>query len=211
MLKQLKGMLLEHVALHPMIYLSSAVTFVLAIILGAMTVNILTLEQLSQMQQFFDGFFQNMHQNTIDVNAVFYQSLIEQLRFTILMLVFSLFAVGIPFVLLCFGIRGYALGFSVGLLVRLMGSKGMLFIVFSQLIHALINIPAAFAMTVICLSYAIEKYKCQSKRYGAESTKSKLLRHSLQICIVFAFLVSASLIEGYIVPVFLKGLSAWFV
>lgn len=211
MLETLKTLFSSHIKQYPVIYGLCFGIFVLGIILGACTVNLCTEEQLTSLGSYLGSTFDVIEASSLRNREVFFESLIIQLRTFVPMVATSFFLLGIPIALGLLGLRGYMLGFSVGILTGLMGVKGFVFSFISQFLHGIVIVPTLIFLSVVCIRYPLDKREhCGSFRVGAAGEGTRVSRHLLRCLLIFLPLLFGSVIEGYVAPIIVKSLAGWF-
>ena len=120
--------------------------FVVGISAGAFTVNGLSTIQSEELNIYFQGFLQLLDYQTIDSNELFKISLMENMKIVGVLWILGVTIIGIPFIYVAIGIRGFITGFSSGFIIKALGLKGVLFTLLALLpkeillFHALLHL-----------------------------------------------------------------------
>src|SRR5690606_27084904 len=99
-------------------------------------------------------------------------------------------------------LRGFIVGFSVGFLLASRGWQGMAISLLAVLPQNLVIVPAIVGLSGAALVFAGAVVR-RSGSHGA-SFVVRLARYLLAAALAFAALAAASLIEGYVAPLFLR-------
>lgn len=188
--------ILEHIKDNKKSYLLVACILLIGIILGVLFVNNLQEEQSKEVQKYINEFIsQAKDGGKLDSGKLFQSSLRNNLILVIIMWFVGSTVIGIPIVLGIVWYRGFCLGYTVSILIAMLGTgKGTLFFVTAMLLQNLILIPCILALAVS----GIKLYKSIIKDKRRENIKGEIIRHTLFSLIILMFLTFASLLETYL-------------
>jgi len=198
---------LQHLKQNLVLYLIVLFSFTVGIASGAYTVGSMADSQKNSLVQFLDGFFAVIKKSSLDTGTIFRQSLINNFQTVILTTILGLTILGIPFILIIMGIRGFFIGFSVGFLVGELGIRGFLLVLFSILPQNLIIIPCIIVTGVITTRNAIECFKRNKIPHTLEEKIRDLIPYITTVSILFLTTIAGSIIESIFVPLFLQLIS----
>jgi len=122
----------------------------------------------------------------------FSKSLLQNSQSVLLFWVLGMSVVGAPLLLAAIGVKGYAVGYTVGFLVRSFGLTGFLASASGVLPHNLLIVPCYVFLAGfgICFSKTLLK--------GGRDTKGQFTAYTLKAVLIFAVILSGSVFEGYI-------------
>ncbi len=122
----------------------------------------------------------------------FSKSLLQNSQSVLLFWVLGMSVVGAPLLLAAIGVKGYAVGYTVGFLVRSFGLTGFLASASGVLPHNLLIVPCYVLLAGfgICFSKTLLK--------GGRDTKGQFTAYTLKAVLIFAVILSGSVFEGYI-------------
>jgi len=199
-------MLIEYFKRNIIQYIFLSTVLITGIIIGSITVNLISDIQLQNIQSFISGFLANVNNISVDYSSIFYISISNNMKTAALLIILGISIVGIPFILGIILFRGFVLGFTVGFLIEQLGSKGLILSVLSILPQNLIILPCILSIGVTGLTFATTVIKNRIKNY--QENYSQMLGGYMLLNILFSFLlVISGLIEGYISPIFIKFFS----
>jgi stage II sporulation protein M len=206
---KLKEGLLEHIKSNPGVYFLVFVFFAIGVSAGAFMVKALDEGQKQSLINYLQGFFQMLTSKNVDGNAVFVQSLSNNFQTVLVILILGITVVGIPLTLLVVGGRGFIIGFTVGFLINSMGWKGLLFTLIAVILHNIIIIPCIIVISVMSISFSLMIIKNRMAKRWTTNYWQKVLSYILTIVILFVITILGSLIEAYIIPVFIKLITSY--
>lgn len=179
--------------------------FIIGVSAGAFTVNGLSTLQKSELIQYMKGFLKTMDKQSINSNELLIISLQENLKTIILLWLLGVTIIGIPFIWLIVLFKGFILGFSSGFIIKTMGTKGILLGVLSILPKEIIIVPCIIALAVNGINFSLNIIRSKSiKQVLKQNLRMDLVGYSLSTVFFSMFILIGSLVESYIVPVFIR-------
>lgn len=195
--------LIEYLRKNIVQYMFLSIVLISGIIVGSITVKMISDIQMESIVSFINGFLANINNISVDCSSIFYLSLSNNLKTAIALILLGLSVVGLPFILTVIFFRGFMLGFTVGFLIEQLGSKGIVLSILSILPQNLIILPCIVSIGVTSLTFAMAVIKNRIKNY--HESYSQMVIGYLLLNLFFSFLLIISgLIEGYISPIFIK-------
>ena len=186
-------------------YMLLFIAFVLGVSAGAFTVNGLSSIQRYDMGNYIEGFVRLIDSQNIDNTELFRISIIRNLKLVGLIWVLGVSIIGAPLIFIVMGIRGYITGFSSGLIIRMMGAKGLLLSGFAIIPKEILIVPCIIALGVNGMNFSLNIIKNRSVK---AALKDNLRTGFAEYCGVTLFysliLFGGVLVEVYIIPVMVK-------
>ncbi|HHY41398.1 MAG TPA: stage II sporulation protein M [Thermoanaerobacterales bacterium] len=190
-------------------YIFLSIILIIGIVIGSITVNLISDMQLENIQSFINGFLANVKNISVDHSSIFYLSISNNIKTAVLLIILGLSVIGIPFILGIILFRGFVLGFTVGFLIEDLGTKGLILAILSILPQNLIILPSIISIGVTALTFATTVIKNRMKNYHENYTQ--MVSGYMMLNLIFCFLlVISGLIEGYISPLFIRLFSNYF-
>ena len=190
--------LIEYLRKNIVQYMFLSIVLISGIIVGSITVKMISDIQMESIVSFINGFLANINNISVDCSSIFYLSLSNNLKTAIALILLGLSVVGLPFILTVIFFRGFMLGFTVGFLIEQLGSKGIVLSILSILPQNLIILPCIVSIGVTSLTFAMAVIKNRIKNY--HESYSQMVIGYLLLNLFFSFLLIISgLIEGYII------------
>jgi len=206
-----KGAFIKHIKLNSSIYLLLMLAFIIGVTIGAFTVNGLTVMQREELKNYFKGFIELFDKQDINNAELFKVSLLENIKQITVIWLLGVCIIGIPFIFVFVGIRGFLTGFGSGLLIQTFGAKGVVFIVSSLLLKEIIILPCIIVLGVNGIKFSLSIIKNKSiKRISKESLKSNLISYCLSTAFIALVMIGGIFMEVYISPVLIRVISPIF-
>jgi stage II sporulation protein M len=202
---KLKQIIREHMRSNIKRYIFLLLTFTAGIVFGALTVNGLSNMQREEMYNYFNGFLQLFGNQIIDNKELLRASIINNYRIVLLLWILGVSIIGIPFIFVVIGIRGFITGFCAGFVVNVLGINGLLFNTVTLLPVEMIIIPCIIAIGVNGVNFSTNIIKSRSARhYKGGSLKKNLMSYCAYTLFLGIFILAGVLFESYITPIFLR-------
>jgi len=196
---------------HSPMFLFHTVLFIMGVIFGALLVNSLTYMQKDDLLYFLNEFFSQMENGQMSPPAdVFWHTLSYNGKYIGLMWLLGISMIGLPFILILLFLKGMIIGFTIGFLVQQMGWQGFFLSFVSVLPQNFIIIPLFIAVAVISVKFSLQMMRKLFVRSVFQPFAPIFLQYCLFFGIAMLFLVGAALIEGYLTPIFIKGILKLF-
>jgi len=202
---KIREILVKHIKNNSNRYFLLVMIFVIGVSAGAFTVNGLSAIQRDELSNYFQGFLQLLDNQIVDNSELFKISLTENIKLIAIMWILGVTIIGIPFIFVLVGVRGFITGFSSGFIIKTLGIKGALF-TFSALIpKEIILIPCIIALGVNGINFSLNIMKNKSiKHISKQSLKSNFASYCFVTAFYSCLIFGAVLIEVYITPVFIR-------
>lgn len=207
--RRLRDGVLDHIKSNFGLYFLVFTFFAIGVGAGAFTVRALDEVQKQELIRYLQGFFQILTSKNINSLAVLSQSIQNNIQTVIVIWILGITVIGIPITLLILGVRGFIIGFTVGFLVNGLGWKGLFFTVLAILPQNIIIIPCLMSIGVFSVSFSLMIIKNRMAKRWTNNYWQKFLSYSIVVMALFIITILGSLIEAYIVPVFIKLLSSY--
>ena len=209
MISKIRGVLVKHIKNNINSYFFLFLAFVVGISAGAFTVNGLSSIQKNELTNYFQGFLQLFENQRVDSNEVLRIAIMDNLRIVIILWVLGVTIIGVPFIYLLIGIRGFITGFTSGFVIDVLGFKGAIFTFLTILPREIIIIPCIIALGVNGINFSINIIKSKSTKHTTkESIKTRFLAYCFVTLFFSCFIAVGILIEAYVTPVFIRMLTA---
>lgn len=200
----------KHIQEHSPMYIFHTVLFIMGVVFGAILVNSLSVTQKDDLFYILSEFFHQLKQDQrIQPQEVFWHSLSYNGKYIGLMWVLGISMIGLPLILVLLFLKGVVIGFTVGFLVQQTGWKGFFLSVVSVLPQNLVIIPVFIAVAVVSVNFSMRMIKKLFVKTTYRPFTPVFIEYCLFFGVAILFLSVAAFIEGYITPVFMKGLLNW--
>jgi stage II sporulation protein M len=122
--------------------------YIIGIILGAFAVNDMNFQQREDITKYFNGFLKLLDTTGVDSLALFKMSLLDNLKTILLFWIFGFTVICIPAYYIVIGMRGFTTGFSSGIIMGVLGKKGIAISALCFLPKEIIVIPCLIILAV---------------------------------------------------------------
>lgn len=205
MLSKIRELILKNIKSNFKIYFFLFMAFVAGISAGAFTVNGLSSMQKEELKYYFQGFLQLLDYQKLDSVELLKIAFFDNIKMVALIWILGVSIIGIPFIFLAIGIRGFITGFSSGFVIEIMGSKGMIFTLVALIPKELILVPCLIALGVSGIKFSMKIIKSKPlKHLSKESLKSDFFAYCM-VTLFYTFIIIAGImVEAYVTPVLIK-------
>lgn len=205
MLSGVQNVIIKHVKKNLNTYFFLFLAFVVGISAGAFTVNGLSAVQRSELSNYFTGFVQLLDKQQVDSSELLKMSLLENMKLVCVLWVLGVSIIGIPFIYIAIGIRGFMTGFSSGFIIKALGVKGVMFSAVTLLPKDLVIVPCIIALGVSGINFSLSIIRKRSiKHISKESLKSNFAAYSFVTLVYSSIVFLGVMLEAYIIPVFVR-------
>ena len=208
MFTKIRGIIGSHIAKNQNAYFFLLLAFILGVSAGAFTVNGLSATQRDELSNYFQGFLQLLNNQSMDSSELLSVSLLENLKLVSVMWVLGVTIIGIPFIFILMGVKGFITGFSSGFIINAIGMKGILFTLFVLMPKEIIIVPCLIALGVNGINFSLRIIKNRSSRTALkDGLKTNLISYCFVTLFFTCFIFAGVLMEVYVTPVFIRMLA----
>lgn len=208
MIMQLQNTIKEHIKNNRNSYLFLLMAFTLGVSAGAFTVNGLSTMQRDELAHYFQGFLQLFDNLNVNSSELFYIALLQNLKFIGLLWILGVTIIGLPFIFIILGIRGFITGFSSGFIISALGMKGLLFSGLALLPKEIIIVPCLIAIGVNGINFSMNIAKNKPTDVNKKSgLKSAFVSYCLVTLLLSCIILAGIIFDAYITPTLLRMIS----
>jgi len=171
---------------------------------GAFTVKAIEVHQKQDLVAYLKSFFQIFQGDQILGREIFKQSLVNNLQLIFFNWLLGLLILGIPFLFMIIGFKGFVMGFTVGLLIEEFQLQGILVFLLAVLPQNLLIIPCFIFSAALSLGFSFRFIKGKLKGGRNYQYFSHLLQYSTLHLPVVGIMIAAAIIEAYLSPLFIR-------
>jgi len=205
LLSRIHETLVQHIKNNSNKYFLLLMAFIIGISAGAFTVYGLSAIQREELAHYFEGFLQLFDRQNIDSNELLKIALFENAKIVAVLWVLGVTIIGIPFIFILIGIRGFITGFASGFAIKSLGMKGALFTLFALIPKEIVIIPCIIALGVNGINFSLNIIKNRSvKHLSKESLKTSFIAYCFVTLFFSGFIFMGILVEAYIIPIFIR-------
>lgn len=205
---QLQNTIKEHMKNNRNSYLFLLMAFTLGVSAGAFTVNGLSTMQRDELAHYFQGFLQLFDNLNVNSSELFYIALLQNLKLIGLLWILGVTIIGLPFIFIILGIRGFITGFSSGFIISALGMKGLLFSGLALLPKEIIIVPCLIAIGVNGINFSMNIAKNKPRDVNKKlGLKSAFVSYCLVTLLLSCIILAGIIFDAYITPTLLRMIS----
>lgn len=211
MMPRMKLAVTRYLRDHSSLFVFTAVLFVIGVIFGAIVVSALAETQTQSLNDALQGFFKalNMQQTGTSPSEITWHTVAGFLKTTGLLWILGLSIIGLPVIVIVIFVKGFQIGFTVGVIVSQFKSKGVLFALAAILPHNLIYVPALLICGVAGISFSMMLVRSRFANQRQIGSGTTLYRNFLSytglVAVIAVAMVLAAVVEGYVSPVLMQA------
>lgn len=203
------GFLSKHLKENIGLYFFVTLFFAIGLSVGAFMSKALETKSKQDILLYLNNFFQILNNENVEIKTIFFKSIKNNFQILILLWLFSVTYIGIPFIFLIDSYKGFVLGFTISFCFQTMGIKGLLFIVLAVLPQNIIYVPCILISSVVAIQHGLSLIK---KNVGTnQTTRNGFMEVSILFFIIFLIMLVGSIYEGLLSPFLIKKLSNFFI
>lgn len=193
---------------HLSLFVFTSVLFMIGALFGAIVVGALAEDQVASLNESLKGFFNaiSLDQTGTTASEITWHSAASFLKTVGLLWILGMSIIGLPVIVIYIFIKGFVVGFSVGVIVSQFKGQGLLFATAAILPQNLIYVPALILCGVAGISFSLmlvrSRFSNQQRSAGAGGTLlyRNFLSYTGLIGAVAVAMVLAAFVEGYLSP-----------
>lgn len=176
--------------------------FLIGIVLGSYTVYYMSDTGKVEMGGYFTNFLKFIKSSNVDYTSILINSIKSIVPIIAIIIIFGFTLIGFPFVLLLNLIKGYILGFTLALVITVLGASGIGVVFTSLVLQNIIFVPVIILISILSMKSSIVKFKSLRKDnvYLEVNGREYIAVQS----ILSAFILLGIIIETYISPNLVK-------
>ena len=203
--KGISLVLKRHLQNNYKLYIALLMVLLAGISAGVFTVNGLSVSQKDELSNYFKGFLNLFTNQKIDNAELFTIAFIENFKIVVVLWLSGVAIIGIPIIFAIIMIKGFITGFSLGLILQAIGSKGVLFNLLALIPKELIITPCMLALGVIGINFSLSIIKAKSvKPFPAKSLRTDFLAYCVATLFFSGIIFVGVLVEAYVTPVAIR-------
>lgn len=167
---------------------------------GTFSVSNLAGGSKEQLSEYINLLFVTVKYNTIDYFSIFINSFLQNTTLFAIITVFSLSMMGAPVICIAMILKGFCVGFTVGVLSLNIGTGGFLAIIVCTFIPNLLLLPCVCKAGVMGLNQSIIVIKCRRIPATARDKIVSARPHLIKMLQVYLILLVGVALETWLTP-----------
>lgn len=189
----------DKVKLDKNLLLFFMILLLIGIIVGSIFVVMLNKTDQNLIQEYLNGFLDNIQNNKIDYWLVLKNNLWNILLFISVIWLLGISVIGLPVIVVMFFTKAFLLGFSIGSILFTYKLKGILFALIYVFPGQVISLIACLVLAMYAVSFSIKLIHALIKKKTLDF-KYMINRYLLIFLITFVIVVLMSLYDTYLMP-----------
>ena len=186
------------VAENRIIFMWILLFFLIGVVLGSYTIYYMSEMGKVEIGGYFNNFLEYIKTTEIDYMSILLNSIKGIIPVVLIIILLGYTLIGFPFVLLINLFKGYILGFTLSLVITVLGVNGFGIIFATLIIQNIIFVPLIIMISILSMKSSIEKLKSIRKEKNRSQINNK---DYLMIQSIFMFFILIGIIiETYISP-----------
>jgi len=188
---------------HMNLYLFLLVLFIIGLITGIVHSAILGDEAKNESYTYITTFINALKTKQFDINILFNEFLVTNLKPATFLWLFGLWIIGIPLICVYIAFEGYSIGFVISVVLNSLGTgKGSLLIGLALVPQEIFIIPVLLTMGVNSILFAKAIWRTKNR---ASSIKFDIYRYIFLFILCIAILIGVTVIQTCIQVPIIKG------
>ncbi len=181
------------------------VLLLIGIIVGSIFVKSLSVSDQELIKQHLNNFVDNIEEDKLDYLKTLKSNLLENIGFIFITWILGISVIGLPVVLVMFFSKCFIMGFSVGAILSVFKTKGILFSLIYVFPSQIISILFLLLLTMYAMSFSF-KITYVIFRKKTLDFKVVMNKYFKILIIVLIVIIAMSFYDTYLVPKLLKSI-----
>lgn len=189
---------------HMNLYLFLLGLFIIGLVTGIIHSAILGEEAKNESYTYITTFINALETKQFDINILFNEFLITNLKPAIFLWLFGLWIIGIPLICGYIAFEGYSIGFVISIVLNSLGTgKGSLLLGLALLPQEIFLVPILLTLGVNSILFAKAIWRSKNR---ASSIKFDIYRYIFLFILCVAVLIAITVFQTYIQVPVIKGM-----
>jgi len=204
-MKKIISKVKDRVKLDKNLLLFFIILLFIGVIVGSIFVVMLNKADQTLIQEYLNGFLDNIQNNKIDYWLVLKNNLWNILLFISVIWLLGISVIGLPVIVVMFFTKAFILGFSIGSIIFTFKLKGILFALIYVFPGQVFSLLACLILSMYAVSFSMKLIYALIKKKTIDF-KHMINRYLLIFAIVLAIVVIMSLYDTYLMPRLVKSI-----
>lgn len=186
------------------LYIVTVLCMCVGIVLGIYSVKYMGDFQKNDLTNYLMSFSQNFSADNLQYKLILIEALKNNLPIILIVWFLGLTIVGIPIILFIDVLKGFTLGFTMSIIIKSMGIKGIWFDILGVIPQNIVYVPCIIISSVIAMQFSLIILRNNSGLNWKSSFISRAISYSGVFFTIFIVMSVGFLLESYITPNMLK-------
>ena len=180
------------------IFLWILLFFLIGIVLGSYTIYYMSEMGIVEIGGYFKNFLEYISTTEVDYMSILLNSIKGIVPIAIIIILLGYTLIGFPFVLLINLFKGYILGFTLALVITVLGTSGFGILFTTLIIQNLVFVPIIIMISILSMKSSIIRLKSLRAEKSRNEFNGK--DYILVQSVLVGFILLGIIIETYISP-----------
>lgn len=194
----------QHIQENFWLYVVSIFCLCTGVVLGIYSVKYMGSIDKNDLTSYINGFTSSFKDNGIQYQAIFFQTLKNNLPIIAAMWFLGLTMVGLPVIIILDLIKGFTLGFTISFMINSIGLNGIWVSLVGIIPQNIIYIPCILFTSVVAMQFSLELLKDRGTKKWSSNIGMRISGYSITFIIASLFMILGFFIEAYITPNLIK-------
>jgi len=193
----------EHIINNTTGYIIMLAAFVAGICSGSFFTGTMGEQLTGELGSFMNNFTTAVCDGKMSATSVFLDGILGNFQMIFLIYMLGMTVIGLPFIMIVIGVKGFSIGFTTAAAIKFVGTKGVAAVFFTILPGELLIVPALLMMSVCAMGFSIKMIKGRTEKFlHKENLWNEVARYTLITGLLFTVIVIAVAYEAWLSPVF---------
>ncbi|MGY0375240.1 stage II sporulation protein M [Clostridium sp. JNZ J1-5] len=195
----------EHMHKNLILYMITLLFLCIGIVIGIYTVKYMGDVEKGELVNYLVDYSKSIDPNSLNKKYVFLQAAKNNISIILIIWFLGLTMLGTPFILVADLIKGFTIGFTSGLVINGLGTKGILLNLLVVFPQNIIYIPCIIISSVFAMEFSLMLLRSNPINPVAKGNNLfQVATYSTLFLFVVGFMFIGFILEGYLTPNIIK-------
>jgi stage II sporulation protein M len=190
----------QHIKDNFWLYIISVVCFFIGVIAGIYAVKNMGSIEENNLLSYLKNFTNSITIGNVSYNAILIEAVKTHIPLLIAMWFLGLTIVGIPIILIVDFIKGFTIGYTITVMIKALGMKGIGLSILMVLPQNFIYIPCIIISSVIAMEFSLMLLKDKMSKQWTSNLGSEMLTYSFTFLFICLVMCLGFILESYLTP-----------
>ena len=190
----------KHIQDNFWLYIATLLCFSIGVIVGIYTVQTMGNLDENVLINYLKNFTNSITVSNISYNTVLIEAVKTHFPLIIAMWLLGLTIVGIPIILIVDFIKGFTIGYTITVMIKALGMKGIGLSILMVLPQNFIYIPCILISSVIAMEFSLMLLRNKINRQWTSNMGSKIANYSFLFIFISLIMCLGFFLESYLTP-----------
>ncbi len=207
----LKRKITNYLSINKTPLVFSCLSIFVGVIIGSFVAAFMCGNDFDSLNSYLKNFISAYNLQTIDSWDIFRTSLYNGIKTVLIMWISGVWVYFLPLSYIQLLSKGYKIGLTIAIFVRVFGGFGVLFSVVSLLVQILFLVPIMIFYCVFNTRFSIRLHKLRGQRVSSDLRNEICFKNLVYLFIIIVLTLIYCLAEAFIMPPILKLVCSFFI